>query len=132
MAGIWPMSRQVDHAVSAFLDDVHDRGLSDDILLIVTGEMGRTPRINRDGGRDHYGELTPLLVAGGGLNMGQVIGQTDSQAARPLTTPYAPTHLMNTVLRTLFDFGKLRLRPEVPTGLLKLIEDGRPIQELVG
>jgi hypothetical protein len=71
-------------------------------------------------------------MAGGGLNMGQVIGQTDSQAARPLTTPYTPAHLMNTVLRTLFDFGKLRLRAEMPTGLLKLIEDGHPIQELVG
>jgi hypothetical protein len=132
MAGVWPMSRQVDHAVSAFLDDVHERGLSDRILLVVTGEMGRTPRINRDGGRDHYSDLTPLLMAGGGLNMGQVIGQTDSQAARPLTTPYTPAHLMNTVLRTLFDVGKLRLRAEVPTGLLKLVADGSPIQELVG
>jgi uncharacterized protein (DUF1501 family) len=131
MAGVWPMSRQIDHAVSAFLDDVRERGLSDRILLVVTGEMGRSPRINRDGGRDHYGELTPLLVAGGGLNMGQIIGQSDHQAARPITTPYTPVHLMNTVLRTLFDVGKLRLRAEVPRGLLKLLEDGQPIGELV-
>ncbi len=131
MAGIWPMSRQVDHAVSAFLDDVHERGLSDRILLVVTGEMGRSPRINRDGGRDHYGELTPLLVAGGGLRMGQIIGQSDHQAARPITTPYTAAHLMNTVLRTLFDFGQLRLRAEMPRALIKAIEDGQPIGELM-
>ena len=66
------LGNQVDHAVSAFLDDVEARGLSDKILLVVTGEMGRSPRISNNGGRDHWGNLTPLLIAGGGLKMGQV------------------------------------------------------------
>jgi hypothetical protein len=131
MAGIRPMGHQVDHAVSAFLDDVRERGLSDRILLVVTGEMGRTPRINKDGGRDHYGELTPLLIAGGGLKMGQVIGQSDGQAARSITTPYNPTHLVATILHTLFDAGKLRLEPGIPPAIAKLVE-GEPIQELFG
>ena len=83
MAGLPPLASQVDHAVAAFLEDVHERGLSDKILLVVTGEMGRTPRRNRDGGRDHYANLTTLALAGGGLKMGQVIGQSDRLAAHP-------------------------------------------------
>jgi hypothetical protein len=132
MTGLGPMGRQVDHAVSAFLDDVRERGLSDRILLVVTGEMGRTPRINKDGGRDHYGELTPLLLAGGGLKMGQVVGQTDAQAARPSSTPYAPANLLATILHALFDVGKLRLEPGVPQAIVKLLEKGEPIRELSG
>src|SRR5437868_5964307 len=93
MAGIYPMGGQVDHAVSAFIEDLATRGLSDDILLIVTGEMGRTPRLNNNGGRDHYGELTPLLLSGGGLKMGQVLGQTDNHAGKSVTAPYRPGHL---------------------------------------
>jgi len=132
MAGLRPMGHQVDHAVSAFLDDVRERGLSDQILLIVTGEMGRTPRLNKDGGRDHYGELTPLLLAGGGLKMGHVVGQSDAQAARPITTPYTPAHLLATILHTLLDVGKLRLEPGVPQAIVKLLEKGEPIRELSG
>ena len=63
------------------LEDVEQRGLSDKILLVCCGEMGRTPRINKNGGRDHWGNLGPLLLSGGGLNMGQVIGQSAATAA---------------------------------------------------
>lgn len=131
MTGMWPMGRQVDHAVSAFIQDVHERGLSDKILLIVTGEMGRSPRLNNDGGRDHYGDLTSLLVAGGGLKMGQVIGQSDRQAAKPLTERYTPQHLLGTVMHTLFDVGKLRLQTNLPRELVKAVEDAKPIPQLV-
>jgi hypothetical protein len=131
MTGMWPMGHQVDHAVSAFLDDVHERGLQNDILLVVTGEMGRTPTKNKNGGREHYGELTPLLIAGGGLQMGQIIGQSDAHATRPVTEPYDPKHLMATILHTLFDIGKLRLESSVPRDLLTFIEDAHPIRELV-
>src|SRR6185295_14751896 len=94
MAGIYPLGHQVDHAVAAFVEDVRERGLSDKILLIVTGEMGRTPQLNKNGGRDHYAPLTALLFAGGGLKMGQVIGQSDAHAAQPASTPYYPKHLL--------------------------------------
>lgn len=130
MAGIYPMGGQVDHAVSAFIDDVIERGLEDRILLIVTGEMGRTPRLNANGGRDHYGELTPLLLFGGGLKMGQVIGQSDGQAARPLTQPYRPANLLATILHTLFDVGRLRLEPNLPREIIRLTEAARPIDHL--
>ena len=130
MTGMTPMGNQVDHAVSVFLDDLKDRGLSDKVLLIVTGEMGRTPRINKGGGRDHYGELTPLLLAGGGLKHGQIIGKSDRTAAKPATDRYTPQHLLATVMHTLFDVGEARLLPDVPTPVLKTITEGKPIAEL--
>ena len=130
MAGIYAMGGQVDHAVSAFIDDVRERGLEDKILLVVTGEMGRTPRLNNNGGRDHYGELTPLLLFGGGLKMGQVIGQSDGQAGRAVTEPYRPQQLIATVMQTLFDVGKLRLVPNIPREIIRLTEIGKPIDHL--
>ena len=65
--GMGYMAPPLDHAVSVFLDDLRDRGLEDKVLLVACGEMGRTPRINKKGGRDHWGNLGPLLLAGGGL-----------------------------------------------------------------
>ena len=62
--------------------------------------MGRTPKLNKNGGRDHYGNLTPLVLAGGGFKMGQVIGKSDHEAGRPVTTPVTTADLISTVLRT--------------------------------
>jgi hypothetical protein len=131
LGGFALLGPQVDHAVSAFIDDVHERGLEDKILLVVTGEMGRTPRINDNGGRDHYGELTPLVFAGGGLQMGQVIGQSDNHATRAVSKPYRPAHMLATIMHVLFDIGQLRLVRGVPSGVQKVITDGEPIQELI-
>ena len=131
MTGIYPMGNQVDHAVSAFIEDVYQRGLSEKILLVVTGEMGRSPRINKNGGREHYGNLTSLLVSGGGLKMGQIIGKSDRQAAEPATRPYTPRHLMSTIMHTLFDIGQLRVTDNVPKPVIDVIAGGSPIQELV-
>ena len=104
----------LDHAISAFLDDVQSRGLSDKILLVATGEMGRTPRINQNGGRDHWGNLTPLLMAGGGLKSGQVIGQSSRDGAEPSSEPIRIKNLVSTMLQTLIDPAELRLMPGIP------------------
>jgi hypothetical protein len=130
MEGIRPLGSQVDQAVAAFLDDLKERGLGEKTLLIVTGEMGRSPRLNKNGGRDHYPNLTPLLVAGGGLKMGQVIGQSDRNAANASTERYTPRHLMTTVMQTLFEPGEVRIAPDVPRNVASLITDGKPIAEL--
>jgi hypothetical protein len=130
MAGMWPMGQQVDHAVAAFIDDVRERGLSEKILLIVTGEMGRTPRINKGGGRNHYGELTPLLFAGGGLKMGQVIGRSDGGASRPVGDGYQPRHLVGTVMNSLFDTGTMRLDQKLPREILRITNAGNTITPL--
>jgi hypothetical protein len=129
MANLPPLTRQVDHAVAAFIEDVHERGLSEQILLVITGEMGRTPRRNRDGGRDHYADLTTLAFAGGGLKMGQVIGQSDRLAARPTTERYTPSHLLATVMHTLLDLGRVRVQSNLGR-LGSILTDGSPIPEL--
>lgn len=130
MAGLPMLAGQVDHAVSAFIDDLRERGLTDRILLAVTGEMGRTPRINNNGGRDHWGNLTSLCLAGGGWKMGQVIGQSDRQAGSPATDTYTPAHLLATVMHTLFDVTQLRLERGVPREIARVVEEGSPIAEL--
>jgi len=123
---------QLDHAVAAFLEDVHQRGLSDKILLIITGEMGRTPVKNsKNGGTDHLASLTPLVLAGGGLKMGQVIGESNRTGSAPATRPYGPENLLATVLHTLFEVGQLRATPEaLPANLSNLALAGQPIAEL--
>jgi hypothetical protein len=130
MEGLKWLAPQVDHAVAAFVEDVKERGLSDRILLVVTGEMGRSPRINKNGGREHHGELTPLLIAGGGLKMGQVVGRSDGLGTRPATSPYKPAHLFATVMQYLFDVTKLRLRTDINRDLKNAIENTEAIKEL--
>ena len=130
MTAFPPMARQVDHAVAAFIEDIHQRGLQDKVMLIVTGEMGRSPRINKNGGREHWGDLTSLLVSGGGITNGQVIGQSDGQANRPISTPYTPEHLFGTVLRSFFDIGELRLQSKFPDDLIRLIEEAPTVDRL--
>ena len=129
--GLLPhMTLQVDHAVSAFLEDVHARGLDDKILLVITGEMGRTPRINNNGGRDHHANLTTLAFAGGGLRMGQVIGRSDRIASAPATERYGPPHLMATIMHTLLDIGEVRVQRELGR-IANVISEGQPIPGLL-
>jgi hypothetical protein len=128
--GLEGFGPSLDRAISAFVDDVQQRGLEDRILLVVCGEMGRTPKINPNGGRDHWPTLAPLLIAGGGFRMGQVIGRSDQQGSRPATTPISHADLVSTILRTLVDPTQLRLFPNIRPDHLRRIEEGRPIPGL--
>jgi hypothetical protein len=123
------MGAPLDHALSAFLEDVEARGLSKKILLVVAGEMGRTPRINKNGGRDHWGNIAPLLLAGGGLPMGRVIGQSDKSAGSPATEPVRIKNLVGTIMHTLFDVGKLRVVRGLPREIIQML-DYEPITGL--
>jgi hypothetical protein len=129
--GMRYMGSPFDHAVSAFLDDVEARGLSDKILLVCCGEMGRTPRINARGGRDHWGNLSPLLLAGGGVNSGQVIGQSTRDAGEPLTTPMRNPNLIATIMHTLFDVAELRIAQGVPPEVARVAGEWQPIPGLL-
>lgn len=102
-----------DHAVAAFMEDCEARGLTDKILLVCCGEMGRTPKLNKNGGRDHWGKLAPLLLCGGGMPAGKVIGRSTRDGGEPAGDPVNPRHLIATILHTLFDAGKLRIAPGV-------------------
>jgi hypothetical protein len=120
----------LDHAVSTFLEDVAARGLSKKILLVITGEFGRTPRINKNAGRDHWAPLSTLAFAGGGLKMGQVIGESAPKVDVPATKPIHPQDLMATI------FHVLGIDPQVqfmsPAGRpTYMLEKGKAIAELV-
>ena len=126
MKGRAPM---LDHAVATFVQDVQERGLGENILLVITGEFGRTPKINRNAGRDHWAPLSTLALSGGGLKMGQVIGESDSKVTRPQTRPITPQDVMATVFETLgIDLGTQFVnqggRP------VYMVEHGKPIPEL--
>ena len=115
-----------DHAVAAFIEDLESSGLREKILLVATGEMGRTPKINKNGGRDHWSKLAPLLLYGGGYEGGQIIGESTRDGGEPNSAGYDPKNLISTILNTLLDAGKLRLMPEVPTTVQSLIGE-KPI-----
>jgi hypothetical protein len=121
---------ELDRALATFIDDVYNRGLSDRILLVVTGEFGRTPKINRNAGRDHWAPLSTLALAGGGLRMGQVIGESARKADIPQTTPIRPQDLMATVFHVLGIDPKIQFVN--PSGRpVYMLEQGQVISELV-
>ena len=109
--GMKAVGTSFDHAVAAYVADVEARGLEGDILLIATGEMGRTPRINRTGGRDHWARLAPLLMHGGGMTRPGVLGQSTRDGGQPAADPFTTANLISTVLHTTLDVGQLRLQP---------------------
>jgi hypothetical protein len=129
-----------DRAVTALIDDLYDRGLDRKVMLIVTGEFGRTPRIERSKGtvtgveqpgRDHWPYAMSVLVAGGGLRVGQVVGSTNSKGEHPKDRPLTPNDLWATMFRHLgidylnTSFLDHRGRP------MPILSDGEPIAELV-
>jgi len=128
--GLKQLCPQVDHAVPVLLNDLADRGLDREILLVITGEFGRTPRVNGGAGRDHWAPLSTLALAGGGLRMGQVIGESSSKAEMPKSVPISPQDLMATVFHVL---GlPLDLHYTDPTGRpTPMVDGGKPIAELV-
>ena len=120
-----------DHAVSAFIEDVESRGLSEKILLVCCGEMGRSPRVNARGGRDHWGNLAPLMLYGGGLKMGRVIGQSSRDGGEPASDPVSMADLLATIMHVLVDVGQVRLDDGLPRNLVQAITRGEPIKGLV-
>jgi hypothetical protein len=92
------MLPHVDRAFSALIDDLQQRGLLDSTLVVLMGEMGRTPKVNNAAGRDHWSMAQSILFAGGGIKAGQVIGATDKQASAPTADPVS----VEDILFTLF------------------------------
>jgi uncharacterized protein (DUF1501 family) len=90
-----------DSAISTLFRDLADRGRLDSTLVVVTGEFGRTPRINKNAGRDHWGPAFTVLLGGGGVRGGVVVGRSDARAERPATDPYGPEDLFATVFHQL-------------------------------
>lgn len=92
---------QLDRGIANLIQDLHDRGLADDVVTVVWGEFGRTPRINNNAGRDHWAPVMSALVAGGGLKMGQAIGSTTEKGERAKDRPYSVPQLLSTIYRAI-------------------------------
>lgn len=108
----------MEKAYSTLLDDLSERGLLDETLVIWMGDFGRTPKINGDAGRDHWPPCNSVVLAGGGIRGGQVVGESDSQAAYPVSRPVTPADLHATVFEALgYD----------PHAMTYPSQDGRPI-----
>lgn len=128
--GLKSRAQQMDQGVSALINDLTESGQLEDTLVVVTGEFGRTPRINSKGGRDHWGRLCTLALAGGGLRMGQVIGESSRKVEVPAENPVNPQDVMATILHMYGLSHKLQFTS--PQGRpTYMIEDGSPIKELI-
>jgi hypothetical protein len=119
-----------DQAVAALVEDLHNRGLDRQVLVVAMGEFGRTPRVNANAGRDHWGQVMSVLISGGGLRMGQAIGSSDSNGAVPNSSPYRPENVLAMVYRHLgIDAAHTILDP---TGRPRyILEERGLIEELI-
>ena len=121
----------LDLALSTLLDDLSDRGLLDETLVVVMGEFGRTHKLNTQGGRDHWPRVFSVLLAGGGIRGGQVIGSSDAVGENPKDGPVTPADLAATIYTLLGVDPALELR--TPDGRPVRVNDGGTvIKELVG
>ena len=128
-----------DRVITALVEDIHNRGLDKKVLLVVTGEFGRTPRINpqtgtqtgvTQPGRDHWPRAMSMLVTGGGMKTGQVIGQTNSKGEEPKDRPLTPNDLWATVYRHL-GIDYTRTFPDHTGRPMHILPFGEPIAELL-
>lgn len=121
----------LDRGLANLIQDLHDRGMENDVVTVCWGEFGRTPRINSSmGGRDHWGPVMSALVAGGGLRMGQAIGSTNSRGEYPRDRRYTASQVLGTVYRALgIDPGMT-----FPNGAgrpMYVLDDREPVTELL-
>lgn len=119
----------LDSALSTLLRDIHDRGIHERTLVVVMGEFGRTPRVNKDAGRDHWGPSNCILLSGGGIKGGLLIGETNARGEKPIGDPTGPADLA----ATLFD--RLGINPQhefhTPEGRpVKVTDNGKVIHAL--
>ncbi len=123
----------LDQGLSALIQDLHERGLDKDVSVVVWGEFGRTPTINKDGGRDHWPRVSCALLAGGGMKHGQIIGATDRLGGEAVERPVQFGEVFATLYQGLgIDVNKVTL-PDFNGRPQFLVDNGyQPMRELVG
>ncbi len=128
--GLTPLLPRVDRTLYALVNDLESRGMLDDTLVLMMGEFGRSPVINKEAGRDHWTNVMSMVVAGGGLNHGQVIGSTDRRGGAIESSPVRPQDLAATTFRHLgIDLNSHWTNNQGrPIPIVQ--EGGRPIPEL--
>jgi len=121
---------KLDAALGTLFNDLADRGLLSSTIVLVTGEFGRTPRINANAGRDHWGAAYTVALGGGGIQGGRVEGRSDARAERPADSPHGPEDLAATVMRLMgIDPDEEFLTPEGRP--MKIVNNGTPIAALL-
>lgn len=132
----FPRSRQefplLDQGLSALVSDLHERGLDKDVSVVVWGEFGRTPRINKDNSRDHWPQVSCAMLAGGGMSTGQVIGRTNRSGEYAVERPVKFQEIFATLYKCAHvDTGAVRIFDQSGTPRY-LVDDGiKPLRELV-
>jgi hypothetical protein len=119
-----------DQAVHTLVTDLYERGLEKDVLVLIWGEFGRTPRINKNGGRDHWAPAGFVVFVGGGLRMGQVIGDTGVRAERSRSTPNTPQSVLSTVYHVL-GIDPATTLPDFNGRPMYVLDEREPIRELL-
>jgi hypothetical protein len=127
-SGMKTMLPLLDRGIHALVTDLHERGLDKEVLVLVWGEFGRTPKISQNG-RDHWPETGFALFAGA-VKAGQVVGQTDSRGERPKARAVTAQNVLGTVYHTLGIDWKQKV-PDFTGRPVQLLDDGEPIAELV-
>jgi hypothetical protein len=120
----------MERAFAALLDDLADRGLLDSTLVVWMGDFGRTPRINKDAGRDHWPQCYTMVLAGGGIRGGQVIGVSDRLGAYPKDQPVTPADIHTTVF-TALGYDPHAITYQSPEGRPFPLSEGEPIRGLL-
>jgi uncharacterized protein (DUF1501 family) len=119
-----------DRAFSALITDLEERGLLNETLVVMMGEMGRTPRVNAQAGRDHWSMAQCILFAGGGTKPGQIIGATDKQAAAPTSDPVSVADLLRTI-HTLLGIDSKKEYPDPLGRPVPIVDGGKLIPGLL-
>ncbi len=121
----------LDQSLAALLDDLSERGLLSETLVVVMGEFGRTPKLNTAGGRDHWPRAFSVALAGGGVRGGQVIGASDSTGEGPADRPVTPADLASTIYTLLGIDPAFTLRT-ADGRPVRVNQGGKPISEILG
>jgi len=121
---------ELDRGLSNLIQDLHDRGMSDDVAVVCWGEFGRTPRVNGGAGRDHWSPVMSAMVAGGGMRMGQVIGSSSARGEYPRDRRVSASQVLATMYRSMgvdpsMTFPNNTGRP------MYILDDREPISELI-
>jgi len=121
----------LDRGIANLVQDLHDRGMADDVVTVVWGEFGRTPKINGNAGRDHWSPAMSAMVAGGGLKMGQMVGASTAKGERPKDNPVTVPQLMGTLYRAI-GIDPAQTFPNGSGRPMYVLDDREPVKELVG
>lgn len=120
----------LDRAIANLIQDLHDRGLQDDVVTVMWGEFGRTPKVNMNAGRDHWSPVMSAMVAGGGLKMGQAVGASTAKGERPKDRAYSVPQVLST-LYTAIGVDPSQTFPSGSGRPMYVLDDREVVKELI-